>query len=325
VKSSTSVWRLKPDSGRQGVLSDLTPFLRFAALAAALSIVAASSASVGAASSILRVEVHLVPGARTSPHLVLMTVGGPIYCMQLANLARNVNASLLCADYGPNRYVTRGGRAGRREDWGDPAYDAAVAQLPAKLRSEGVKISKLVMIGVSYSGFANAELVATHPEMRADALIVVDSYLDLPARYGALIPNHETQTEIEAALGGTLAEKPRAYAQRSPSHHLVGLARGIRDGLKLVVVWSVSPEERREFLGATCSLQANAQWLSQLAGVLGTPVVGYVTHLPHAHALWDRGQALLELAGIGRAPKPLLARPVAFRPGGAIPATSYCS
>ena len=45
------------------------------------------------------------------------------------------------------------GAAGRREDWGDPAYDAAVAQLPVKLRGEGVKISKLVVIGVSYSGF----------------------------------------------------------------------------------------------------------------------------------------------------------------------------
>src|SRR5439155_11817800 len=120
--------------------------------------------------SVMRVELHLTPGARTRPHLLLLTLGGPIYCRQLLALARNVDASLACTDYGPNRYEAPGGRAGRLEDWGDPAYDEAVAQLPGRLRSQGIKISKLVLVGVSYSGFANAELVATHPEMHADGL-----------------------------------------------------------------------------------------------------------------------------------------------------------
>lgn len=273
----------------------------------------------------MRVELHLQPDARTRPQLVLLTVGGPIYCMQLEALARNVHASLVCTDYGPNRYVTPGGRAGRLEDWGDPAYDAAVATLPARLRASGVKIGRLVVLGVSYSGYANAELVASHPELRPAALIVVDSFLDLPARYQALPLHHPTRTEMETALGGTPATAAAAYAARSPSHHLAALAALIRGGMSFVDVWSVAAGEQREFRGATCSRLANAQWLSALAGLLGRPVTGYVTHLPHAHALWDRGQGLLALAGIRPTARPLAARRVTFTPGGGVPAGSTCA
>jgi hypothetical protein len=49
-----------------------------------------------------------------------------------------------------------------------------------------------------------------------------------------------------------------------------------------------------------------------------------VTQLPHAHALWDRGQGLLALAGVRPAVKPLRARRATFRPGAPPPAWSYC-
>jgi pimeloyl-ACP methyl ester carboxylesterase len=277
------------------------------------------------AAPILREEVHLVPDARRRPHILLMTLGGPNYCVQLQNLARRIDASLLCADYGLDRYETPTQRAGRVEDWGDPNYDAAAARLPGQLARSGVLISKLVVIGVSYSGFANAELVATHPELRAAALIVVDSYLDLTARFNALPAYHETRKEIQTVLGGTPADVPQAYAARSPSNHLDGLATAMRNGMKFVDVWSVSPKENREFRGATCSLTANAQWLSQLAAVLGMPVTGYITHLPHAYALWDYGRGLLGLAGLWTAAPPRTAQPVSFKPGGQPPAGSYCT
>jgi len=272
---------------------------------------------------LMRVELHLAPGAHSSPHMLLLTLGGPIYCQQLASLARNEHASLACTDYGPNRYEGAGGRAGRLEDWGDPRYLALVAKLPAKLRAEGVKISKLVLVGVSYSGYANAELVATHPEIHADALIVVDSYLDLPARFAALPLHHETRAEMQTVLGGTPATTD-AYNSRSPSHHLLWLAEAIHHGMHLVVVWSTSPAEKHEFRGATCSRLANAEWLAQLAKTLDRPVTGYVTHMRHAHALWDRGKGLLELAGVATTQRPLLAKAVAFRPGAAPPPGSYC-
>lgn len=272
-----------------------------------------------------RVELHLAAGARSSPHMLLLTLGGPVYCEQLRNLARRTHSSLACTDYGPNRYVGAGGRAGRIEDWGDPRYLALVARLPAQLREQGVLISKVVVIGVSYSGFANAELVATHPELHADALIVVDSYLDLAARFNALPLHHETRTEIETLLGGTPAAKPHEYASRSPSHHLAGLARAVRAGTHLVVVWSTSAGERREFRAATCSRLANAEWLARLATILRRPVTGYVTQMPHAHALWDRGQGLLALAGLRSTTRTLHARSVTFVPAAPPPPTSYCA
>jgi len=98
----------------------------------------------------------------------------------------------------------------------------------------------------------------------------------------------------------------------------------MRAGTRLVVVWSLAPGEQREFRGATCSRLADAQWLANLARLLSRPVAGYVTHMPHAHALWDRGRGLLRLAGIPTEGEPLHARLVTFPPSGLVPAGSYC-
>ena len=292
-----------------------------ALLALGMSAVAVPRA--GAGSPLVRKQLILAPGARVSPHPLLLTVGGPIYCMQLRHLARYLHASRLCTDYGPNRYDQPGQRSGRLEDWGNPAYDAAVARLTARIEAR-VKVSKLIVIGVSYSGFANAELVASQPRLHPAALITIDSYLDLAARYDALPPNHETGAEIVRAVGGTPAQVPGAYAQRSPSHHLATLAADIQRGMRFIDIWSLAPSEVREFRGATCSEDASARWLGQLATIAGRPVPGYVTELPHAHALWNHGRSVLRLAGLGHAAQPLPARKVLFQPGATPPADSYC-
>jgi hypothetical protein len=178
---------------------------------------------------------------------------------------------------------------------------------------------------VSYSGFANAELVATHPELHPAALIVVDSFLDLTARFDALPGYHPTRNEMEAVLGGTPETAPKAYAAHSPSHHLDSLAGEIRSGMRFIDVWSLSASEKREFLGATCSLAANARWLGQLATRLDAPVTGYVTHLRHAYALWYYGRGLLGLAGLWTAPPPRTANALTFKPGRPPPKLSYCT
>jgi hypothetical protein len=285
---------------------------------------AAGARHSGSRSALVRVQLTVAPGARSSPRILLMTVGGPIYCMQLRNLARYLDASLLCTDYGPNRYERPGEQAGRLEDWGDPAYDAAAARLPARVEAEGVKVSKLVVVGVSYSGFANAELVASQPRLHPAALVMIDSYLDLAARFTALPLYHKTRAEILRAVGGTPDQLPAAFAHRSPSHHLGTLAAEIRSGMRFVDVWSVAATEAHEFHGATCSWNADARWLAQLATVLDRPVTGYVTELRHAHALWDHGRGVLQLAGIRSAGPPLPARSVQFRPHGGVPGRSYC-
>lgn len=177
----------------------------------------------------------------------------------------------------------------------------------------------------SYSGFANAELVASQPRLHPAALVVIDSYLDLTARFDATVPAyHKTQDEIKKAVGGTPTQLPEAYAQRSPSHHLATLAADIRAGMRFVDVWSVAPSEAHEFRGATCSEDASARWLAQLATILGRPVSGYATELPHAHALWNHGRSVLQLSGIGSGAPPLPAHRVRFRPGAPVQSDSYC-
>lgn len=290
----------------------------------ALGVSGVAAHGAGASSPLVRKQLYLAPGARVSPHPLLLTVGGPIYCMQLRHLARYLHASLLCTDYGPDRFERPDERNGRLEDWGNPAYDAAVARLPARIEARGVKVSKLIVVGVSYSGFANVELVASQPRLRPAALIMIDSYLDLAARFAALPSNHPTRTEIVRAVGGTPAQVPAAYTQRSPSHHLGRLAADIGAGMRFVDVWSVGAAEVHEFRGATCSEDASARWLSQLATIAGRPVAGYVTELPHAHALWNHGRSVLRLAGIGGAAPPLPARRVLFKPGAPPPTDSYC-
>jgi len=287
-------------------------------------VVAASAAAAASGEPLLRIEVQAAPGAYVRARPLLMTLGGPVYCGQLLELAAYLDASVVCADYGRNGETSGLTRSKRFEDWGDPAYLAAAARLPGRVEAKGVKVSELVLMGASYAGYAVAELVATHPELRPRALVVVDSFLDLPARYRALPLGHATQVEMVRALGGTLSQRPRVYAARSPSHHLDGLAAAIRDGLRFVDLWSTGAAEKREFNGATCSPTANAQWLSSLATVLQRPVTGYVTQLRHAEALRNWWREVLALAGLDRPYRHLSVQAITFLPGGTLPSGSYC-
>ena len=301
---------------------------RLAACAAVVSVIGVSLALVGSAwdagSSLMRVRVQVPAAARKTARPLVLTLGGPVYCGQTKALARFLHASLLCPDYGRDGERSGASRGKRVEDWGDPRYLDAVAKLPGQLKREGVRISELVLVGASYAGYAAAELAATHPELQPRALIVVDSFLDLPARFRALLPGQSTRAEMIRVLGGTLTQRPRAYAARSPSGHLQELAAGIRSGMRFVDVWSVAPNEAREFNGAMCSIRSNALWLRRLAHILHRPVVGYVTGLRHAFALWDWWRQLLALAGLAPAASPLPAADVLFRGGRPIPRASYC-
>jgi hypothetical protein len=324
--------RVSHDSALERAVALLAVLTFVASAGAARSAPAVSTPMIALRSTIrqqdghvARVEVYAAPDARQRARPALLTVGGPIYCGQILPLATHMGASLLCADYWRNKYTAPGLRSQRLMDWGDPQYGAAVAKLPERARRAGIRISKLIVVGVSYTGYATAQLVATHPVLRPAALIIVDSYLDLPARFQATKPWLMTRKEIAMVLGGTLAEKPAAYRARSPSHHLDGLAKAIRGGMRLVDVWSVNPMERKRYIGATCSRTANAQWLSKLATHLRRPVDGYVTQLQHADALWHHYSSLLALAGLNRNTGDVLAaRRFQFRPGVPPSAASFC-
>lgn len=244
-----------------------------------------------------------------TPQGLMVTSGGWAYCEQVRALARRAGYTLLCGRYVKDGYLGYGLRSQRHLDWGNPDY---LASLAAKIEAEHSRIGgELVLIGVSYSGFGVATLASHHPELRPDRLIVIDSYLDLVARRRALPPNHETAREIDQETGGSTA----GLEARNVS--VDGLARLVEAGTRLSVIWSVSPDERREFNGATCNRDANAGMLLRLADVLGRPVVGWITHDRHGHDLWDHGAAIVR----GHPP----GTEKVFRPGLGVPSASVCS
>ena len=243
-----------------------------------------------------------------NPQGLMVTTGGWAYCLQVQVLARREHYTLACGRYWKDGYLGYGLRAKRHLDWGDPAYLSELARKVSELRRtiEG----KLLLVGVSYSGFGVATLATHHPELRPSQLIVIDSYLDLVARRRALPATQATAREIDAETGGSAA----ALQARNVS--VPGLAQLVRGGTRVVVVWSTSTDEQVEFRGATCDDSANASTLAALAQKLGRGVPAWVTKSRHGHDLWDRGRAIVA----GHPP----GRRVVFESDGRIPAGSTC-
>jgi hypothetical protein len=239
---------------------------------------------------------------------VMATTGGWAYCQQLRALARNTGHTLVCGRYEKDGYTGPGLRSKRRLDWGDSDYLASLASTIADVHARVG--GELVLLGVSYSGFGVATLASHRPELRPDRLVVIDSYLDLPARRAAAPPGSAIAREIDEVTGGS------QESLRRRSTDVRGLAALVRAGTTLLVVWSTSAEEARRFRGATCNARASAGTLAQLAAVLGRPVAAWVTKAQHGHDLWDSGRRIMA----GRPP----GMRVVFRPGGGIPSGSVC-
>lgn len=246
----------------------------------------------------------------SSPRGVLVTSGGWTYCGQARPIAQRLHYALVCGRYARDGYNGLGLRAKRWLDWGNPSYLDELAAAVAKVHHRVG--GPLVLAGVSYSGYGVAVLAARHPELRPARVVVVDSYLDLVARRSRLPSNHETAREIDRETGGTKV----ALAGRSPS--VSGLAKLVRSGTKLEVVWSVSAAERREFRGATCDATANAGRLAALADALRQPVAAWVTQNRHGVTFWRYGTRLVDGTAV-------VGTRVVFRPDGRIPAGSTCS
>jgi hypothetical protein len=138
---------------------------------------------------------------------------------------------------------------------------------------------------------------------------VIDSYLDLAARRAAA-GTGAIGREIDAETGASNA----ALEERSV--RVDKLAALVATGTRLQVIWSISPDEAREFKGATCNLAANATILQRLSNALGEPVPGWVTTNRHGHDLWDHGRRILH--------RELPGKKVLFRPGGSVPPGVVC-
>ena len=242
------------------------------------------------------------------PGGVMVTTGGWGYCQQVRGLAVRFRYELLCGRYWKDGYLGKGLRARRHVDWGERRY---LAELAKAAREQHRRIGgRLVLIGVSYSGFGVATLASHEPALRPTRVIVIDSYFDLVARRKRASDSGLTGREIDAETGGSKAELRRR------SVRVPGLAQLVKSGTELTVVWSVSEEERRVLNGATCARDANAETLQRLANFMHRPVSAWVTRSRHGHDLWDHGIKIVA----GKPP----GRRVVFTPGGTIPAWSVC-
>lgn len=289
----------RPDTHVVGLV---LAFLLFAAVGTSVTAAPATRRAAGA-TPLLQASVFPVDHPRGE----MVTTGGWIYCANTRELAREAGYTLLCGKYAKDGYVSDATRSRRHVDWGNPRYLSELARTAAALhRRVG---GELVLLGVSYSGFGVATLASHHPELRPTRLIVVDSYLDLVARRRHA-GSHRIGHEIDLETGGSPA------ALRARSVDVGRLATLVRRGTRLAVIWSVSPEEKRLFRGATCARDANAETLSRLAGRLGRSVSGWVTNGVHGFDLWQNAPAILAGHNPGRE--------IRFPPDGGIPAGSYC-
>jgi pimeloyl-ACP methyl ester carboxylesterase len=243
-----------------------------------------------------------------NPRGLMVTTGGWAYCEQIRPLAHRMRYTLVCGRYYKDRYVGRGLRPDRHLDWGDPLY---LGRFADSIRAAHRRVGgELILIGVSYSGFGVATLASHHPEIRPDRLVVIDSYLDLVARRMRLPDTHETAREIDTETGGSAA------SLRQRSVLVGGLARLVRAGTGLTLIWSVSDDERRFFNGATCNREANANTLARLARALGRPVSAWITRSRHGHDLWAYGAQIVAGHNPGQR--------IVFPPSGRIPARATC-
>ena len=258
----------------------------------------------GSASSQLALT-SIFPAAQ--PRGLMVTTGGWIYCANTRTLAREAGYTLLCGRYAKDGFTWYNLRARRHLDWGNPVYLAQFAREIAQVHRRVP--GPLVFVGVSYSGFGMATLASHHPELRPDKLIVVDSYLDLVARWrhSATDP---IGREIQVETGRSLA------ALKARSVDLHGLAGLVREGTQLSVIWSISNHEKWAFQGATCARDVDAEPLARLARILNRPIAGWVTQGEHGFDLWNNATAILDGHNPGRK--------VEFRPNGVVPDGSYC-
>jgi hypothetical protein len=275
-----------------------------------LSSTAATLGAVAAALAVLGTPDPAITTVYPAPHPrgLMATSGGWVYCEQTLPIARRLGYTLICGRYYKDEYLGPGLRSRRHLDWGNPQY---LTRFAAKIRAAHRQTrGDLILLGVSYAGFGVATLASHHPELRPAQLVVVDSYLDLPARRGKLSPSHETAREIDLETGGTPA------ALRSRSVSVAGLARLVRGGTRITAIWSVTAEERRSFGGATCDRTASAGILSRLARTLRRPISAWITRTEHGHDFRRYGTEIVR----GHMP----GTRVVFQAGGRIPRSSVC-
>jgi pimeloyl-ACP methyl ester carboxylesterase len=142
-----------------------------------------------------------------------------------------------------NFAVVNPGGEGRRlgqYSWGDPGQIEDLARMPSIVRRLGVRVDprRVYAIGGSMGGQETLLLVARHPALLAGA-VAFDPATDMARRYrdfAHLRDGRSLQRLARIELGGTPAQVPGAYRERSPDAYVDAIAFS---GVPLQIYWSV--------------------------------------------------------------------------------------
>lgn len=143
-----------------------------------------------------------------------------------------------------NFAVVNPGGQGRRlaqYSWGDPGQIDDLARMPWIVERQGVRVDfrRIYAVGGSMGGQETLLLVARHPALLAGA-VAFDPATDMARRYRDFSTMRNGATLRELAryeIGGTPAQVPLAYRERSPDAYIDALAYS---GVPLQIYWSVA-------------------------------------------------------------------------------------
>ncbi|MFL5955417.1 MAG: alpha/beta hydrolase family protein [Gaiellaceae bacterium] len=123
--------------------------------------------------------------------------------------------------------------------WGAPGQIADLARMPAIAAAQGVDVerARIYAFGGSMGGQETLLLLARHPHLLAGAA-AFDPATDMARRYrdfATLRHGRQLQALCRLEVGGTPAQVPRAYEERSPDHYVARIAAS---GVPLQLYWS---------------------------------------------------------------------------------------
>lgn len=218
------------------------------------------------------------------------------------NALRNLRYWGAMPAFGPFALVDPAGQ-GRRlgaYSWGWRGQIADLARMPALARRAlpGLRLDRhrIYAVGSSMGGQETLLLVARHPGLLAGAA-ALDSATDMAARFRAfpqLRGGRRLQRLARDEVGGTPAQAPRAYAQRSPIAYTRRIALS---GVPLQLWWSTRDRIVRHQAAESGALYRAIELAHPRAPV--TRVVGTWAHSKELHPL-ARLPLLLERIGLLR-------------------------
>jgi dipeptidyl aminopeptidase/acylaminoacyl peptidase len=172
--------------------------------------------------------------------------------------------------------------------WGAPGDIADLARMPAIVQRElpwlRIDRRRIYAVGASMGGMETLLLAARHPNPLA-AAVAMDAVVDLRGRYYEMLASRRSGDHVQDKLccevGGTPAQVPSRYRERSPMTYLTRLARS---RAPLLIWWS-----RRDQVVIGQTRRQSGLFFRRLRGLHPRAVLkAVITDLPHYAAFSAR-------------------------------------